>query len=71
MLFKINHDSFKQHAFYLKQCMTTYLVGVKQESEVNDNSSSDIEAACSQLVNDISEDLLKSKKGILIIFFAW
>lgn len=50
--------------------MTTYLVGVKQESEVNDNSSSDIEAACSQLVNDISEDLLKSKKGILIIFFA-
>lgn len=51
--------------------MTKYLVGVKQESEVNDNSSSDIEAAFSQLVNDISEDLLKSKKGILIIFFAW
>jgi hypothetical protein len=43
-----------------------YLVGVKQESEVNDNSSSDIEAAFSQLVNDISEDLLKSKKAFLL-----
>ena len=70
MLFKISHDSFKEQAFYHNQCMTKYLVGVKQESEVNDNSSSDIEAAFSQLVNDISEDLLKSKKGILIIFFA-
>ena len=46
--------------------MTKYLVGVKQESEVNDNSSSDIEAAFSQLVNDISEDLLKSKKAFLL-----
>ena len=66
MLFKINHDSFKEQAFYHNQCMTKYLVGVKQESEVNDNSSSDIEAAFSQLVNDISEDLLKSKKAFLL-----
>ena len=66
MLFKISHDSFKEQAFYHNQCMTKYLVGVKQESEVNDNSSSDIEAAFSQLVNDISEDLLKSKKAFLL-----
>ena len=66
MLIKINHDSFKGQAFYHNQCMTKYLVGVKQESEVNDNSSSDIEAAFSQLVNDISEDLLKSKKAFLL-----
>jgi hypothetical protein len=46
--------------------MTKYLVGVKQESEVNDNSSLDIKAAFSQLVNDISEDLLKSKKAFLL-----
>jgi hypothetical protein len=64
MLFKISHDSFKEQAFYHNQCMTKYLVGVKQESEVNDNSSSDIEAAFLQLVKLF---LLQNKHALQLI----
>ncbi|CAG2253830.1 unnamed protein product [Mytilus edulis] len=66
LISKISQVDFKEKAFYHNQCITKYLVGLKEvDEEPCAENIFDYQTAFSNLISQIRKDLMENKKAFL------